>query len=100
MFTNGSEGFRNMYGPQIFPSARYELSNGDALAVYFKFSPIMNGLSPSFDSTELAAGASWIHGVKGHPVSLNADFADLNIAIQHALFIQSRSATFSVGYGL
>ena len=97
-------GFRNMCGPQVFPTLRYNLTQNDAISIYFKYSPILNGTSLTFQSKEFAYGASWGHSLANrHPLSfsVNASQLDLNLDTGTGnLDILSQTLSVGVGYGL
>ena len=97
-------GFRNMFGPQVFPTLRYNVTQSDAVTVYFKYSPILNGSTLTFQSKEVAYGASWGHSLANrHPLSfsVNASQLDLNLDTGTGkLDILSQTLSVGVGYGL
>ena len=62
-FVQGNSfGYRNMSGPQIYPSVRRTLPSGDVLAAYFKFSPVASSLKLlTISDREIAGGVAYIH---------------------------------------
>ena len=93
-------GFRDMMGPQLFPTIRYEFNSRTNVGLYFKYSPILgaSGLLP-FDQREIAAGLSFTRIVFGrNPLSFSVDFADLSLSVD-SLVVTSRSTSFSIGFG-
>jgi hypothetical protein len=102
MFTSGQNfGFRNLFGPQLFPIIRYSLSFRDSLSVYYKFSPITSGTSFSFSSHEQAAGLILTRTLpKRKTVSVTLDFIQDEVNIQgNAVQSQSNCANLGFGYG-
>lgn len=100
LVTDRAFGFKNMAGPQVFPVVRRAFAGGSSVSSYFKFSPIMNGLSIlAFDHREIAGGLGYVRPLKnGHPLIFGLDAADLKLALGEVT-IHSRSLSFSVGYG-
>jgi hypothetical protein len=102
-----SYGFRNMNGPQLFPTARRTLGNGAIAGAYFKFSPVTDGLSPlSLSNREIAAGLSYSFppGQGGSSIrkkrwSLLLDFASMQLSIRQRLF-KTNSLSLGVGRDL
>lgn len=53
-------GFQNVSGPQLFPTVRYSLGNGQSLSAYGKISPISDRLTVlSLTNREVAFGLSY-----------------------------------------
>jgi hypothetical protein len=100
-FSTGNFGFKNMAGPQIFPSVRRMFKKGNAVAGYFKFSPISDGFSFfSLANHEIATGAAYTHPLKsGRMISASVDLANISIEI-NTVAISSSTITLSVGYGI
>lgn len=94
-------GFRNMMGPQLFPSIRRTLKNGNNISGYLKFSPISNNAtSISFSSSELALGGAYTIVQRNfHPLSITLDIAKLSLQIETVKML-STSYSLGVGYGL
>lgn len=98
--TGDAFGFQNMAGPQIFPVLRRSVDSRNSVSAYFKYSPILSGVVPSFSSSEIASGASWSRLLSGGGnVSVSIDVARLGINIGGVLDIVSNSATIGTAYG-
>jgi hypothetical protein len=97
--TTSNAGFRNLVGPQLYPSLRRSLSFRDQLAVYLKYSPVLNGSTLTFTSRELAAGVAWTRDglLGGRALVTSLDFARLHIAIRNAFFIDVTTVTLGAG---
>ncbi len=55
-------GFKNMAGPQVYPTFRKSIGTEELVYFYGKFSPIINTtstFSPTFTSYEMAIGGGW-----------------------------------------
>ncbi len=79
--SNGSFGYANVSGPQLFPTIRRTFQNGQALTGYFKFSPIASALSlMSLRNNEIAAGLGYVIPTEEHNYSINLDYARLAFA--------------------
>lgn len=99
--TGNAYGFKNMAGPQIFPSIRRRLGNGGAISGYVKFSPVSDRFNfLELSSREIATGATWsIPMSGGKAFTLSVDLA--NIQIQSAqTVIKTTSASLSAGLAL
>ncbi len=93
-------GFRNMGGPQVFPTLRRALDQRDAVFGYLKFSPVSSGSSPlSFENRELAAGLGWSRQ-RGDlsQFAVTADYSNLALNVK-GVEIDSSSFSLAVGYG-
>jgi hypothetical protein len=77
MFASDSSfGYKNISGPQLFPSLRRNLNNGHAISTYFKFSPISNNLGFfSLSNNEIATGLSYLIPTEKHAYSISLDYA-------------------------
>jgi hypothetical protein len=77
MFASDSTfGYKNISGPQLFPSLRRNLNNGHAISTYFKFSPISNNLGFfSLSNNEIATGLSYLIPTEKHAYSISLDYA-------------------------
>lgn len=94
-------GFTGMAGPQIYPVVHRTLTSNHSVSGYFKFSPILQGVAPTFESNEIAAGGAWtLPFIKGRRISITLDVARLHLNIQNVIYIDSNSATLGVGYQL
>ena len=101
MFTNGQAfGYRNMFGPQIFPVLRRSLGEKDMLGTYFKYSPVsQGGAAFSFASHELATGISFTRLLpKRRSVSLTLDYSKISVDVYPNTATNS-AFTGSVAYG-
>lgn len=74
-------GFRNISGPQIYPTLAYTINQQDALSSYLKFSPVGSSLSLlSLANREVAAGASYSRKLDDvHTGSIGIDFSRLDL---------------------
>jgi len=77
MFASDSSfGYKNISGPQLFPTLRRNLNNGHAFAYYFKFSPISNNFGLfSLSNNELATGISYVIPTQKRTYSVSFDYA-------------------------
>jgi hypothetical protein len=93
-------GFKNMSGPQLFPTVRRALKNKDAIYGYFKFSPIANSFSLlSLSSRELAMGSGYTHPLAGgKTITGSLDYANLDLTILGDNVV-SNSLTIGLSYG-
>lgn len=81
MLTNGTLGFNNVSGPELYPTISRKFNNGSQALVYFKFSPISQSFSLlSLSNNEIAAGAIY-RFVKKTKIQWLAgfDFASVNL---------------------
>ena len=94
-------GYKNLSGPQIYPSVVRAFPNGDALAWYFKFSPVAGSLKLlSMSDREIASGLAYIHPLKnGHVLSGSFDYSDIQL-IFNGINSQTDSLTLGASYGL
>jgi hypothetical protein len=91
-------GFRNMAGPQIFPTFAWAFLEKHVLASYFKVALIGQGIGLlSLENRELAVGLSyeyrigpWVSGVVG------VDFANLQVSVGSSTIINN-VISFSAG---
>ncbi|OFZ19618.1 MAG: hypothetical protein A2X94_17405 [Bdellovibrionales bacterium GWB1_55_8] len=97
--SSGAFGFKNMAGPQLFPSVRYALADGASAWLYGKFSPVSDGVaSLSFKNRELAAGGGYsFKPVNGRSLSITLDVAELALQVEEDVV---SSTSFSVGIGI
>ncbi|MBU6154856.1 MAG: hypothetical protein KGP28_11185 [Bdellovibrionales bacterium] len=82
MFASDSSfGYKNVSGPQLFPSVRRTLNNGHALSAFLKFSPISNNLGLlSLSNNEFATGVSYLIPSTGHTYSISLDYARISFS--------------------
>lgn len=100
MVTNDVFGFKNLAGPQLFPTIRYRLSPQHSLLGYFKFSPIAANFSIlSLSNREVAYGLGYSFlRANGHSITFNLDASSLTLESTTTL-INSNALTFGLGYG-
>jgi hypothetical protein len=90
-----SFGYRNISGPQIYPTLRRAFANGTALSGYLKFSTIADRLGLlNLGNNEFAAGLSYLIPVYGNPYLIGLDYARLRFAIQGR---QIETSSWSLG---
>lgn len=94
-------GYKNVSGPQIFPTVRRELPGGDSVLAYFKFSPISAGFSfLQLSNHELAAGLIYSRPLPdGRTASITLDAATLGLSLA-GIRVRSTSVSLGVAYGL
>lgn len=82
MLTDGTLGFNNVYGPEIYPTITKKFNNGSQATAYFKFSAISQRvLLLSLSNNEIAAGAQYRFAKKSKIQWLTGfDFATVNLA--------------------
>jgi len=101
MITSGSNfGYRNVFGPMVYPSLRRALSNADSLSGYIKLSPITNGLTLlALSNRELAGGLSWTHRMaSGNSFSVSTDVASF-VLNSGKIIIKNDTISLSLAYG-
>lgn len=93
-------GFRNLSGPQLFPTLRYSISPKHAIATYFKFSPVSDNMALlSLSNNEIAFGLSYSFYMRNSKnISLSVDVATLTLQAATST-IKSSSTTFGLGFG-
>ncbi|MCM2278609.1 MAG: hypothetical protein NDJ89_11100 [Oligoflexia bacterium] len=100
MVGDGSFGFRNMHGPQLFPLVTRELGERSGrLSAYLKFSPVSPRLGAlSFRSSEVAMGGAWSFplGLPGERtrLGLSLDLSSLRLLIGE---VRIRSNSYTMG---
>jgi hypothetical protein len=88
-------GYRNVSGPQLYPSLRRTLANGHAVSTYLKFSPIFNSLGLlGLSNSEIATGIGYLIPSESHTYSINLDFARLHLTNEE---IETNSTSVSLG---
>ena len=88
-------GYRNVSGPQLYPSIRRTLSNGHAVSTYLKFSPIFNSLGLlGLSNSEIATGFGYLIPSENHTYSINLDFARLHLTNED---VETNSTSVSLG---
>ena len=101
MYTSGRTfGYRNMFGPQIFPVIRRSIGEKDTVGTYFKYSPVSQGGSSfSFSSHELATGISFTRlFARGRSASLSLDYSQITVDVEPVVASAS-SVTVGAAYG-
>jgi hypothetical protein len=82
--TDQSFGYRNISGPQLYPSIRRVLDNGHAVSGYFKFSPISSALSlMKLSNNELAVGFAYSIPTSTRTYGITLDFARVTLTDDH-----------------
>ena len=92
-------GFKNMFGPQVFPELSFRIGARDALMIYFKYSPVMVAGGVDLGrNRELAAGIYLRHGLEGgRSIYLGIDHAFLDVFTPAA---EAHTRSLSIGIGL
>lgn len=105
-FASGEQfGFKDMAGPQLYPTIVRTLKGGNSIVSYFKFSPVSSGTDAlKFKNRELAFGGAFVQLLKnGHPLSYSLDVASFQLAIPIVTGteakISSTSVSLGIGYG-
>ena len=92
-------GYKNVSGPQLYPTLQRYFNNGDIGSAYLKYSPISNAFGfLNLSNRELAAGIGWLHSFGPRKLLLNLDLAHLRFLL-NGTEIQNRSTTLSIGVG-
>ena len=102
MIQSGAQfGYRNLGGPQIYPTVRRIFNKGESAMAYFKYSPIASGINLlTFSNREIAYGAGWTHPLNRlHAISFFLDISAINLVIGGKQ-VNTSSLNFSIGYSL
>jgi len=101
MVTGDVFGFRNLSGPQIYPTVRRVLDNKDVVAAYFKYSPIASSFSLlTLSNREIAGGIAYVHPLaNGHTISGTFDYSNISLTLA-GVALQNNSLTLGASYGL
>lgn len=93
-------GFKNMAGPQIFPTGRRFFSRGDSVSGYLKLSPVSDSFSfHSLANREVAAGMAWVRPIRGgRSLSLSVDLANIRV-VSEISTVSVTSASLGLGFG-
>jgi hypothetical protein len=84
--SDGTFGYKNVTGPQLFPALRRTFENGHALSGYVKYSPVSRGFRlMKLDSNELAFGLAYLIPGGSRVFGIHLDYARLR-------FVDSPSA--------
>ena len=95
-----SFGYKNVNGPELFPMLTHLFPKEQAAWLYFKYSPIFNGLALlSLNNTEMGIGAgfSFAPSKKRRVLSITADIVVMKIQLV-GVAVTANSYTFGVGY--
>lgn len=102
LVSEGNFGFKNLAGPQVFPSVARSFRNGNVGTLYLKYSPISDGTRLlSLQSCEIAGGLGYIlmpKPGKTHPWSINFDVSRLIFEKSGSVF-SLMTFNLSAGYG-
>jgi hypothetical protein len=99
---NSAFGFRNMQGPQLFPSVSYVVNERDSANLYLKYSPVgANGIGGlSFSNHEKAIGGAYTRRFKnGRSASVTVDVASFELLID-GVPIESNSISVGLSLGI
>lgn len=93
-------GYRNMFGPQVFPVLRRSLGPKNMIGTYFKYSPVTGGGSPfNFSSHELATGLSLTHLLANRKsISFTLDYSQITVQIS-PIVATNTAITGGASYG-
>jgi len=99
--TNNQFGYKNLGGPQLYPSIRKVLSNGNVLSGYFKFSPVASSLSLlTLSNREIAGGLSYIIMLpEDHSVGISFDYSTISLTVEEST-TKTNALSLVVQYGL
>lgn len=97
--TGDAFGWNNLMGPQFFPTINYTFGR-NSFGLYFKYSPIMTGVSfLSLANKEMAAGLTYSRLFdNGNSFKVGIDWSRTDLTLD-ADTIASNVYAFSVGYG-
>lgn len=101
MLTNGTFGFRNVTGPQLYPTLRYQFKSGSSITTYFKYSPVSAGFALlNLNNYEIALGGVFdiAHADDRIGFGVGVDWSQLLLSISDLLGNSSiaRSGSFTV----
>lgn len=102
MLTNGTFGFNNITGPQLYPSLRYALPNDARIVTYLKFSPISQQFTlMSLTNYELAAGAQYQFPKRSKfTYSVSLDWTTLTLSTVDTIGLNTTARTNSITLGV
>ena len=94
-------GYQNLSGPQIYPSVRKVLGNGDVISAYFKFSPVASSFSVlTMSNREIAGGVAYIRLLPDdHSLAATFDISNIKLTID-GIVTQTNTLTLGIQYGL
>ncbi len=95
----GSIGFKDVYGPELFPEMSYLFSNRHMIFGYAKYAPVIsNGKFDFSQNKEIAMGAHYSVPVsKNNRISFGADYSQLSLTVS-GLSAKTSTITGSVGF--
>lgn len=102
LVTPATFGYRNVGGPQFYPTLRRAFSSGDFATGYFKFSPIANAVNIlDFSNREIGLGVAYTFaGSSPNPWSIYLDASQLQLNLPNIEFEASTSTlTLGTSYG-
>jgi hypothetical protein len=102
LVSSGTFGYRNIGGPQFYPTVRRAFRSGDFASAYFKFSPIANSVNIlNFGNRELGAGINYtFSGRSSNPWSAYLDVSQIKLDLPAIEFEMSTSSiTLGASYG-
>ena len=101
-------GYKNLIGPQLYPTATKVLSNGNRVSGYLKFSPLNHLFS--ITDHEIGAGVAYTFPINhlGNDLRVSVDYARRHLIVEGAQFndsayeseVSNSAATLAVSYGL
>jgi len=101
MSTSGSQfGYRNLFGPQVFPTLRRNFGPNNSLSIYAKYSPVQQSSLFDFSSHEVATGIGYTRILPNvHPLSLVLDYSRISVVVTPS-YVVGTSYSMSFIYGL
>jgi len=106
MITNGTFGFTNVSGPQLFPTLKRRFENGSSGSLYLKYSPIAASFSlMSLSNNEMAAGLQYNFAKKSKlQFGVSFDFSMVNLTATDSIglntTVKSQTMTLSGVIGI
>ena len=99
--SDGTFGFQNMMGPQLYPNFRVTLTPRSSVSAYFKFSPVSSGFTlMKFENSEMAVGGTYTRDFgNGRNWGFSLDYARIQLKFT-LVEIVSQSITAGVTLGL
>jgi len=94
-------GFRNMSGPQLYPSIRRTINAQSEAAAYARYSPVMNRFTfLGLDSHEAGAGLSYTRFLaKGRTLTFSAEWMNLAFTLSSNNVVENQ-IFLGVGFGI
>ena len=92
-------GYRNISGPQIFPTVKRQLKNERDISGYLKFSPISASFSLlSLKRNEIAFGLAYAFKLSDrHRASVSFDLSRITLEIPTLNEFKATSSSYSIG---